>query len=126
VIDLAGKVKLKTERKHMSEDKVTIAGKEYFIAPLKLKYLKLITEMLKEPAPTAIYESLSRFFPFIAASIQEKQPDFKVETIDEGTLDEINTAWAKIIDHSGIKIVPKLGETKPAATDSIGTQYTAA
>jgi hypothetical protein len=105
----------KHERNTMAEDKVTIAGKEYSIAPLKLKHLKLITEMLKTEAPTAVYESLSRFFPFIAASIQEKNPEFKAEMIDEGTLDEINSAWTRIIDYSGIKIVPKVGEPKPIA-----------
>jgi hypothetical protein len=94
-------------------NKITIAGKEYVISPLRMKHLRQITEMLKQDAPTAVYESLSRFFPYIAASIQEKQPEFKQESIDDGTLDEINTAWIAVIDYSGIKIVPKV-ETKPA------------
>jgi hypothetical protein len=107
----------------MPESKVTIAGKEYEISPLKMKHIRAITEMVKANAPSGVYDSLSRFFPYITASIKEKNPDFTQEMIEDGTLDEINTVVTTVIDYSGIKITAKSGEAKPVQ-DSIGDTST--
>jgi hypothetical protein len=103
----------------MSE-KVTLGGKEFPISPLRVKHLKQITSMLAGDVPTGVYESIERFFPFMVASIQVEDPTFNSEKLEDATLDEINKAWTAIIDCSGIKIVTKTGETKPAKDPTFG------
>lgn len=100
-----------------SENIVTIGGKDYEISPLRLKHLKQITTLLSKDAPTDVYASLERFYPFITFSIQQKDPSFTVEMIDEGTLAEINNVVNAVIDYSGIKVVAK-GEQKPTASST--------
>jgi hypothetical protein len=107
------------------KDRVVIAGQEYTISPLRLKHLREISELVAKPAPTAAYQNLARFFPYIVASIKEKAPEFSESLLDEATLDEVSNAWTMILEFSGIKIVSKQGETKPAVDPSLGKSMAA-
>ena len=99
--------------------KVTINGKEYEAAPLKVKHLRKITEMLAERDDSGkqnFFNTLSRWIPFITESIQALNKDFTAEMVDEASVDELLTAWNTIVAASGIKFTS--GETKP--TESTG------
>lgn len=92
---------------------VTFSGKQYPVNPLRLKHLKKITQILADPAPTAVYQNLSRWFPFVcdAVGVTEDQ-------LEEATMQEVSDAWEVILDASGIKIVNKPGEQKPTAAST--------
>lgn len=96
--------------------KVKINNVEYEISPLRMKHLKRITTLLSSTAPSGIYADLERWFPFILDSIKEKNASFNEEILQEATMDEINLAWAAIVNISGIVIRTKVGETKPTTT----------
>lgn len=115
----------------MSDDRmVTINGKQYELSPLKMKALKEISRILTgtsmETLKKGVYDSLERWSPFIVDSIKVKSPDFKVEELEEATLQEFMDAWQKLGEISGIKLVNK-GETKPTAgsTGSSSTDVSA-
>lgn len=97
---------------------VTIDGKEYTISPLRLKYLREISEMVSKPVTASAYASIERFFKYITLSIQEKHPEFKSETIDECTADQAIAIWTDVLNLSGIRIISKPGEIKPVAANS--------
>lgn len=91
---------------------IKVAGKEYEASPLRMKHLKRLTEMMNEPRPKDIYSVLSRWFPFIFASISDLNSEFKSEQVDEMTSQEVNDAVVVIAELSGIKMVSS-GETMP-------------
>jgi hypothetical protein len=103
--------------------KVKINGSAYNLSPLRLKYLRQITEMLREDTPTDLYENLSRFFPFITISIKEYHPNFTQEILTEGTLGEISDAWSALIECSGIKLSTKTSDEKESEEFDWGFVY---
>jgi hypothetical protein len=103
---------------------VTIAGKQYVLAPLKLKHLKQITRILATPNGDLVAR-LQAWNPFIEYSIKEGgSPGFDVNILDELTMQELYEVWAKVQLAGGIKVGPK-GETRPVAESQTGDLSTA-
>lgn len=102
----------------MSETTVTINGTEYTLSPLRCKHLREISEQLQNGAlnaPKGVYSEIARWMPYITTSIKIKSPDIPNDLVDELTLQEFTDTWEKILQLSGIKVVPK-GEQAPATT----------
>lgn len=101
----------------MSE-KITINGKEYILSPLRLKHLRRINETLKEAPSGSIAVLLDRYSPYVTASIQEHNPDFKKEQLEELTFAEFLGAWQSTLTASGIIVQKKEGEAVPSMTST--------
>ena|ERR1700677_3678022 len=107
----------------MPVTQVVIGTTAYELSPLRMKYIKQVSALVKEQAPTEVYASVSRFFPIITASIQTKNPTFTEDKLEDATLEQVLTAWAAVVDVSGITITTKVGEPKPTK-DSTGASST--
>jgi hypothetical protein len=104
-------------------EKININGKEYTLSPLRLKHLRRINDTLKEPPSGSIAVLLDRYSPYITASIQGNDPDFKKELLEELTFEEFLNTWQLTLRASGIIVQKKEGEIQPEATSS-GAQST--
>lgn len=110
----------------MSESTVVkINGKEYTLAPLRMKHLKQITKILAAPRTTSLTERFEIWYPFIEFSIKEGgASDFNKEELDELTMQELIDTWTKVQGISGINIVAKAGEKAPTVPAPIGPTST--
>lgn len=100
----------------MSENSITINGKEYQFGKLRLKHIKEISDLLsnKEKKST-FYDQITQWIPIIAEVISYKHPGFDAKLLEELELQQLSEGWDKIINFSGIKIETK-GEQKPVAS----------
>lgn len=113
--------KLTKERNSMNTE-VKINEKSYQAAPLRLKQLRTISEMIGAglPTPKSAYEDISRWLPFVLQCLQVNHPEVTADTLDEMTPQEFTEAWQAIVANSKVKVVS--GETKPAPNGVLSTE----
>lgn len=100
---------------------IKIAGKEYSAAPLRLKHLRQISELLSKgiPAPKSGYEDIARWLPFVIDCIRVNHPDIDSQVADDMSAQEFHDAWKAIVDNSSVKLVP--GEAQPTQQTGQGS-----
>ena len=91
---------------------ITIAGKKYDAAPLRLKHLRLISERVAKgiPVPKSAYEDVEPWLPLVLECVKINHPEVTLDTLDEMSGQEFYDAWQAIIAASKVKIV---GEAAP-------------
>lgn len=97
------------------DNKVTFAGREFELSPLRLKHLRRISKQIEETGAsprTPTFSDLDKWLPYIGDSISVIHQDFDRNLLDEMTIEEFGTVWQKILAVSGFKVVPK-GEAQP-------------
>lgn len=103
---------------------VKINGKDYNLAPLRMKHLKQITSYLTSPKPN-LMDRLEVWYPFIEFSVKEGgTPNFSTDELDELTMEQLLEVWTAVQQVTGITVGPKAGETKPV--EQTGAPSTAA
>ena len=92
---------------------VTIAGKQYQAAPLRLKHLRTISEILASgiPAPKSGYEDIARWMPFVYDCVKVNHTELTMVDLDEMSAQEFHEAWQAIVTNSSVKLTP--GEAMP-------------
>lgn len=100
---------------------VTIGGKPYQAAPLRLKHLRSINDILKSgvPAPKSGYEDIERWMPYVFDCIKVNHENLTMEIFDDMTAQEFHDAWKAIVENSSVKIAS--GETVPTQTGAQST-----
>lgn len=93
--------------------KITIGGNLYEVSPLRCKHLKQLSTITGQgDVIRGTYADLERFAPYITFSLQQKQPEFTQDMLEDATLQEFLDAWNAVISCSGIKFVTS-GEKEP-------------
>jgi hypothetical protein len=85
---------------------VTIAGKNYEAAPLRLKHLRLISEKLASgiPAPKSSYDDVAPWLPLVLDCLKVNHPELTIDSLDEMSGQEFYDAWQAIIEVSKVKM----------------------
>ena len=104
---------------------IVIGGVEYQAAPLRLKHVKAISQILSQRSSNPVKATgyaydIEPWVPFIVDALKPNQPNITPDIVEDMTLQEFNDAWNIIVNNSGIKVT---GEKTPKA-ESTGNLYT--